>query len=433
MKTLYPIINKNLNLHYFGEYSLLTSKTEDRMIFDETQTDILELCTGYNNLEYIYNNLFDSYSIECEEEEKEATSVINDFLDNMVHCGIIQYENEINNSTLNITGERFKYYPNNLVIEIVDYCNLKCSHCFKSANNILKNTIQLDEIKKLATSLKNKVNKITITGGEPTIHPNINEILKLLEDDFEVCLMTNATNLHNLDPEIIEKLDSIQISIYGLNPQEYKKITQNEKAFDNFISGLNKLNELNKDFKLSLIMHQENKDNLEDFIKFAAKHKAKTLKFALPMPFGRANIDQQSREKWTLSDDDIDNIDATLVPLVEKYKNTIMFNTVKNSLVKDANVSDFFETNYKDCFSCGAGVILLSISADKKVKPCEVLPAEFFSMGNLEDIYKIVEGTCLNGFKKEILNFDNNCKKENIPSEKICRKIKILIDRCIEK
>lgn len=81
-----------------------------------------------------------------------------------------------------------------LGIDLTHRCNLNCSFCWKfvKQSNYEMTLEQVDNFCKYFGHLKPK--KLRITGGEPLMHPNFWEILKLLKDVFCDSIMQVTTN-----------------------------------------------------------------------------------------------------------------------------------------------------------------------------------------------------------------------------------------------
>ena len=69
-------------------------------------------------------------------------------------------------------------------IEITNTCDKKCKHCFNAAfNNIHRTEILVSDFESLILELKkNKINRIKIVGGEPTMHSKFEQIIKCLDN-----------------------------------------------------------------------------------------------------------------------------------------------------------------------------------------------------------------------------------------------------------
>jgi len=83
-------------------------------------------------------------------------------------------------------GPHFKRSHKVIDIDVTYLCNLNCINCSRSLGQIKSNEIiTIKQIKKFIKESKdNNIiwKEIKVVGGEPTLHPNINQILNLLLD-----------------------------------------------------------------------------------------------------------------------------------------------------------------------------------------------------------------------------------------------------------
>ncbi|GGH00646.1 hypothetical protein GCM10011586_15280 [Silvibacterium dinghuense] len=105
------------------------------------------------------------------------------------------------------------------------FCNLSCTYC--NEYDKVSEPVPLDEmlrridhLGRLGTSI------ITISGGEPTTHPDLDVIIRRIRKNGALAGM--ITNGYYLVPERIERLnraglDHLQISIDNINPDEVSK------------------------------------------------------------------------------------------------------------------------------------------------------------------------------------------------------------------
>ncbi len=96
-------------------------------------------------------------------------------------------------------------YPDNLAaIIFTQGCNLKCPYCY---NHILnkqeeKPEFSKDEILDFLKKRRGKLDALVITGGEPTLHKDLEEFVKNVKNiGYLIKLDTNGTF-----PEVIERL-----------------------------------------------------------------------------------------------------------------------------------------------------------------------------------------------------------------------------------
>ena len=81
------------------------------------------------------------------------------------------------------------------LLQITERCNLRCAHCFISAGNY-GDTMPIGIIRNVVIpKLKDcRVVSVTLTGGEPFIHPDIIEMVRLFKNaNIRVGICTNGT------------------------------------------------------------------------------------------------------------------------------------------------------------------------------------------------------------------------------------------------
>lgn len=121
-------------------------------------------------------------------------------------------------STYQKTGILF---PQSLQIGLTDKCNLNCKFCSVKERNKNKSKVDelsLDEIKNVIESMPT-LKSVELTGaGEPTMHPEINEIIEYLySKGIKIGLITNGTKLVNISEESLEMLTWIRVSLSKLD------------------------------------------------------------------------------------------------------------------------------------------------------------------------------------------------------------------------
>lgn len=71
--------------------------------------------------------------------------------------------------------------------------------------------------------------EIHLTGGEPTLHPRVAEIVRIAtENGYTVGMTSNGENPKVIEPSAAAGLDRVNFSIFGTTPQELAEV-QNEK------------------------------------------------------------------------------------------------------------------------------------------------------------------------------------------------------------
>lgn len=132
-----------------------------------------------------------------------------------------------------------------IYIEIINYCNLSCPFCVKTTRE--KRKMTKDEFSHVLDEIKPYTDYIYLhVQGEPLMHPEIKDFLKIAKDKgFYVNLTTNATLL---DKNIDLLIESEAVRQINLSLQALTILPDKEKYYDNIIKLINK----NKNIYISL-------------------------------------------------------------------------------------------------------------------------------------------------------------------------------------
>lgn len=123
-----------------------------------------------------------------------------------------------------------------LRISLTDRCNLRCVYCMPAEMKFapLPHLLQDDElirVVRLATQVG--FDRVRLTGGEPTVHPNLIEIvsnLAKIPGIQEIAMTTNALKLEKLAMPLAQAgLKRVNISIDTLDAERFHKITRRGK------------------------------------------------------------------------------------------------------------------------------------------------------------------------------------------------------------
>jgi MoaA/NifB/PqqE/SkfB family radical SAM enzyme len=104
-------------------------------------------------------------------------------------------------------------------------CNLSCTYCneFDKSSQPVPASLMLSRIDRLAEL---GTNIITFSGGEPTLHPDLDDLIRRVRSHGAIC--TLITNGYFLTPDRIRSLnraglDYLQISIDNVQPDDVSK------------------------------------------------------------------------------------------------------------------------------------------------------------------------------------------------------------------
>jgi len=167
-------------------------------------------------------------------------------------------------------GRTFPY----IRLSITDVCNFKCGYCLPNGYQIDKSDnrkfLHLDEVRRLAKALSELgVNKIRLTGGEPTVRKDFFDIVKTIKENSGIkktVITTNGYHLDKIAHKIKESgLDGINISIDSLNKETFKRVTSHDRL-EEILRGIKILQSLNfKNIKINAVLLKGINDSEDDF------------------------------------------------------------------------------------------------------------------------------------------------------------------------
>ncbi|KAM7117568.1 molybdenum cofactor biosynthesis protein 1 isoform 2-T2 [Ciconia maguari] len=189
--------------------------------------------------------------------------------------------------------DSFGRQHNYLRISLTEKCNLRCQYCMPEEGVQLTPKSELLTTQEIITLarlfVKEGVEKIRLTGGEPLIRPDVVDIvgqLYKLEGLKTIAVTTNGINLARLLPRLKEAgLNAINISLDTLVPAKFEFIVR-RKGFHKVMEGIHKATELGyRPVKVNcVVMRGFNEDELLGFVDFT-KDLPLDVRFIEYMPF----------------------------------------------------------------------------------------------------------------------------------------------------
>jgi len=152
--------------------------------------------------------------------------------------------------SLKVLKHRLLYSPFVAQLVVTRYCNLECGYC--NEFDKVSAPIDVDVLRERLGKLKELGTwGITLTGGEPTTHPRLLEILRACRSEFRFFRFGMITNGIKLKRELVEALNEtgmheLQISVDGV---KRNKVTV--KVLETLRKSLNNLREHAK-FKVTV-------------------------------------------------------------------------------------------------------------------------------------------------------------------------------------
>jgi radical SAM protein with 4Fe4S-binding SPASM domain len=139
-----------------------------------------------------------------------------------------------------VEGDRRK-----ALVQIDERCNLRCAHCFVSATKAGHTMAYADITAKVIPRLAAcRVDRVTLTGGEPTLHPRFLDVVRAFrEAGMGVGVCTNATTLTDAEIAELVRIGGVHcnVSLDGFRPESHGKFRGNRGSFYITIATVKKL------------------------------------------------------------------------------------------------------------------------------------------------------------------------------------------------
>ena len=185
-------------------------------------------------------------------------------------------------------------------------CNARCEFC--SAWTVRGEVMPLELIERTAEMLPYLVSIDLVGWGEPLIHPQMGEILKLFEDRCDprasLSLTTNGSHLEKWAQALVKaRVNSVGVSLHAATPQTHQTIMGLPPgAHDAAPRGIRRYRDLNPtgEVELIFIVARQNIAEIADFVSLGEPLGATRLHFRTLRPRSKANQESELLDYQTL-------------------------------------------------------------------------------------------------------------------------------------
>lgn len=352
-----------------GGGQVINVETGEDCIVNETGLLFLRFINErVQNVDIIVQNICSSFEdIEIDEVKKDFC----EFLSSMEKSHFV------------ITAEKKEeieeYTLKTLHVDITSECNERCIHCY--IPNAIKNKAKHISLQKFCQLIDEFVelggSSIVISGGEPLMHPSINEMLSYCcNKKIDISVFSNLTLLNE---KLIMALKSsnvrlVQVSVYSVSPNVHDKITKKKGSLAETLSAIDKLRSEGIAVQIASPVMLQNKDDVVNVMRFA-KEKGlllRTNSCILPTTDG----DESFIKASTLSLEQKRIMLCDMLEADRAFTKNILLELNDNSNELYKNPKDFMNSSL-----CSAGIKNCSISIDGNVYPCPEWPS--YILGNI--------------------------------------------------
>jgi sulfatase maturation enzyme AslB (radical SAM superfamily) len=198
----------------------------------------------------------------------------------------------------NFSETTLDYGPRRLSVELANICNLHCSYCFRSDENLYSSHAEFFSLDLLRRVIEEaNVTRINFTGGEPTLHPEFAEALRIIGNaGATVSFVTNGWHFERVWTALQENraaVSHVAFSLDGVTREDHDRWRGNG-SFDRLVRAFTRCYMSKLPFAIKIVIRRDLVDQLEQIAIFAARMGAASLNFVHVMPTSNAVADDSA-------------------------------------------------------------------------------------------------------------------------------------------
>lgn len=292
--------------------------------------------------------------------------------------------------------------PFQIVWNITKACNFKCIHCYENAGKKADDELTTDEIIEGIDKLSRLgVASIAFSGGEPTVHPGIIDLIKhASEDGMYVSMATNGFKTAKIE-RAKEFADAgllfVQISLDGLNPETHDNFRGVPNSWNRAVQSIKNFLGLGVFVEVSTTVTQENYDEIPGMIDFMRELGVEWFMLYNFIPTGSGSevrdldlTPKQRNELLKLIYEENGKGNMQILSTAPQFADVAV------SMESDSNLvpTHFFNPEYTNpamkeladfVGGCGAGRFYMSVEPNGDMFPCVFFPHDdVLKLGNIK-------------------------------------------------
>ncbi|MDR2545344.1 MAG: PqqD family peptide modification chaperone [Methanobrevibacter sp.] len=416
MLCVFPVIREGYCLHLGSSLSFLYDFEDlsDCVSLNTDAINILRECDGLSNIEEIIHNLSSKYG----EDPEEIKDVVSFFILNNKYLDIFD---EPKPREIVITGSKDLQVPLHLLVELTDFCNWNCKHCFNDSSPIKHDFIDKDKLINFLRELGAMgTNTLNLSGGEPLSHPQLDEIVEVASKLFQrIVILSNGTLINEKHIDVFKKYKdkiTLRLTLNSSTSEYMDDFVGKSGAFNKVNEVISQVSSEGVNVEVAMVCTPYNKDDRINVANLSRKLGASKVEIGIITSIGRAT----DYDDLIFSPDDFRMFEDKVRLLIDEFGDYIG-KSEEYQAMSDDNENSAFQAG-----NCGVGLRTISVTPTGKVKLCPIDVNSFFSVGNVldEDLKSVL-------LRMEKIGFD----KIDKPQATICGQCEHLFfcSNCIVK
>lgn len=294
-------------------------------------------------------------------------------------------------------------YPAMIWLHLLGECNLKCSYCYSESGPKNNFHLEKEDIISFLSKIPQDFRKdLVISGGEPMLYKDIVTICKdLFELGFKITLITNGTVRHDLYVEIVDYIETIQISFDGSNKEIHDRL-RGTGNFEKTIKGLHMAQKIGfKGIVVSFVPTKLNYKDLPNLPTLLEKCEVSAIHISELFYSGRAT---HGDDELHVEYEEMKGVIDTFISEVTKINRNIeYYRRLHKPKATEFQIRQYLQVSMPETYGrspwnmnaktkyrvknidCGLGRGTISINYDGSIYPCSKLHFKELSLGNIND------------------------------------------------
>jgi len=364
----FPYLNKSVSvINKYNSIILKDIEKRKHISLNREAYNLLLECSGVKTLKQVILGTLKGHGEGGDTNDYIEKTI--SFITDLSEAGYILYADASSKRIINITDVPDICYPNNIVFELTDFCNLRCKHCYRGSDSSNTDYIDAELLVAVVAELSRfGLRSVHLTGGEPGAHKDFLYILtNVLEHCESIIILTNGTCF-----------DEEALKVFAANKDRLKiqvDIDCSEEAIHDDLRGVSGAFKAVSKFikeaaahkipiEAAMSVYKNNVDYIEQTLIYSKELGASSFKISPVMEYGRGQNMERLDEEQTYK------LLTSLPELHKKYKGFIIEPEVSMDEMEER-------------FNCGGGHRNFICSPNGEIKPCVLLPDDMIVMGNL--------------------------------------------------
>lgn len=360
------VFKNNIEIHFYDKHSYITDENGTHFISSDATRMIKDILNGVNEIDDLakkYIGLLENAKLRV--SYTKFQNIYNTIVPFIELCSDDSQMNA--NQKICVSGCEGYCYPKEIQISLTNKCLQYCKHCYENSN-CSREDIEYSTLCSFLDKVKNYVNSIYFTGGEPFLYPHLETVIKKYEKDFSFRIITSGNwGEKDISDELLKKFVCINLSIYGASEAEHDEFTGCKGSYRCVANTIQKFNELGCQLYVQTQVRNSDEKYLDKFVENCIEMQVKNLILGFIYPVGRA------RFEWKKVNEE--EIEQKIQSLKKRYGNQI--NIIFKNEKKFSVNSEFFK--------CGAGRLKWHVSENGTIVPCALVDRDIFAMGKISE------------------------------------------------